>query len=554
MVKQFFFAALFVSTLPALAEVTASLSQQEISEFETVQLTISFNGIAPRDDPDFSSLNKDFDVQYIRKSSSTTIVNGSLNSIAEWYLGLRPKRIATLTIPKLDIGNFTTEELSLKVLPISDELEEKLGQEVFWITNVDRLEQYVHGGIHVERKLYYTDNVNLVRQSRGRLPIPQDIDNAHIVNLGEQGSNWGRQNDRSYNVYSQEFVVFSEKSGTLIVPETTVFANINLDGRSVSKLVRSKAQEVTILPRPDQYPTDAPWVPATNVLVKDDLGKLDLSNLVVGDSFSRQITIEALESYSTGIPGLEFELPEGIRSYPVTPEFRNQVLGNKIIGVRTDEQAFVVTQAGEFQIPDADLVWWNTKTNQVERTVVPGRTFTVQPNPDANFASAGNDIQGIVSSSLPNGDSLDNPLIPIPKLSSWVIYLALAGWALSLVLAVTWFWDRRKEQKDSSTKSSEDLHLESLLKSDSGRDVKEGMVHWLTTKLAVTRVEAILLLQENPTTEAVLRSINAHQYGTSGISVKLDRNNIKRALREIEGHVQERRTHATTFWQFYQPT
>ena len=554
MVKQSVLAVLFLSTLPILAEVTATLSQNEISEFETVLLTISLKDLAPRDDPDFSSLDEDFDIERTTQSSSTTIVNGVFTSVAEWYLVLRPKRIATITIPKLKIGNHTTEELTLKVLPISDELSEKLGLEVFWITNVDRPEQYVHGGIHVERKLYYTENVNLVRRGRSRLPVPQDIENAHVVILGEQGSNWGRQNDRSYNVYSQEFVVFAERSGTLKIPEASIFANITIDSRSVSKLVRSEVQEVTILPKPAQYPPDVPWLPATNVLVKDDLGKLNMSNLVVGDSFTRQITIEALESYSTGIPGLELKLPEGIRTYPVTPEFRNQILGNKIIGMRSDEQAFVVTQAGEFQIPDTELVWWNTNKKVVERTVVPGRVFTVQPNPDASFVSASNDPVGIASNAARSEAGLDNSTLSIRGLPIWVISLALAGWVLSIVLAITWILDRRQKHQQESKKSSDDIHLESLLKSDSGRDVKEGMVRWLTTNLVISRVEAILLLQKNSMTAAVLSNVNAHQYGTSSIPMKLDRNNIKRALREIEERVQEQRTHTTTFWQFYQPT
>lgn len=554
MVKQSFIAVLFMSTVPILAEVTATLSQNEISEFETVLLTISLKDLAPRDDPDFSALNEDFDIERTTQSSSTTIVNGVFTSVAEWYLVLRPKRIATLTIPQLKIGNHTTEEITLKVLPISDELSEKLGLEVFWITNVDRAEQYVHGGIHVERKLYYTENVNLVRRGRSRLPVPQDIENAHVVILGEQGSNWGRQNDRSYNVYSQEFVVFAERSGTLEIPEASIFANITIDSRSVSKLVRSEVQEVTILPKPDQYPPDVPWLPATNVLVKDDLGKLNMSNLVVGDSFTRQITIEALESYSTGIPGLEIELPDGIRTYPVTPEFRNQILGNKIIGMRSDEQALVVTQAGEFQIPDTELVWWNTNKKVVERTVVPGRAFTVQPNPDATSVSSGNNVAGNESTSLLREASLDSSNLAIRGLPIWVLSLASAGWLLSIVLAITWIWDRRQKRQQVSTKSSEDIHLESLLKSDSGRDVKEGMVRWLTTNLAISRVEAILHLQQHSTTAAVLSNVNAHQYGTSSIPMKLDRNNIRRALREIEDHVQEQRTHTATFWQFYQPT
>ena len=551
MVKQFLFATLLAVAFPTLANVTATLSQDEISEFESVQLTIRLDGLAPREQPDFSALNKDFFVDSTQKNSTTRIYNNNFISVAEWTLVLRPKRITTLTIPVLKIGNFTTEELSLKVVPMSEELHEKLDQEVFFVTSVDRQEQYVHGAIHVERKLYYSVNVNLGGIGRRRgVPPPEDMDNAHIVNLGSQGSNWVTRNGRSYNLLTQEFVIFAEQSGTLTLPVTTIVANVSIDDRRITVRVRTEAEELTILPRPEEYPKDSPWLPASNVLIADDIGQLDLSDLVVGDSFSRLVTIEALESYSTGIPGIAVELPEEIRTYPVTPEFRNEILVNKIIGSRTDEQAFVVTQAGEFQIPDAELVWWNTNTKQVERTVVPGRSFTVSANPNATLAPPLDDPRSNESSLLPNDNNTPNwMLLPI-----WVIILALAGWSLSLIFAGMWIWDRRKEQKHTTSDSAEDVRLEALLKSDSGRDVKEGMLHWLTSKLAINRVNAIHLLQENPTTAAVLRSVNAYQYGTSGIPIKPNRAEIKHALKDIVQQFQEQRSHTTSYWQFYQPT
>ena len=554
MVKRLFLATLVLATLPVLAEVKVELSQTEISELETVQLTIRLDGIAPREDPDFSAVTKDFDILRSFRSGETRVVNNTFQSFVEWTLVLRPKRVADLKIPSFEIGNYKTEELSLKVGPMSEELTQKLDEEVFWITTVDRKEQYVHGGIHVERKLYFSTNVDLVRLGRRGLPAPEDVENAHIVDLGVQSTTWVPRNGRSYSVHSQEFVIFAERSGTLELPQTSVVANINIDDRSVSAVVRTEEHEVTILPRPTEYPKNTPWLPATNVVITDDLGKQDLSDLEVGDSFSRRITIEALESYSTGVPAIEVEQQEGIRSYPSSPDYRNEILGNKIIGTRTDEQAFVVTQAGELQIPDAELVWWNTNTKQVERTVVPGRTFTVQPNATTDVTTAINDFRGSRTSDVVDEEGVVGARTSLQTLPLWLIMLALGGWLFSVVLIVTWIWRRRQEHKQSTTKGEEDIRLESLLKSTSGRDVKEGMLRWLTEKLDITRVNAILLLQHNPTTEAALRTVNDNQYGRSSDSMTLDRNQIKRALKDIESQVQQQRRHTTTFWQFYQPT
>jgi len=555
MVKKLFTTAILVATIPIVAELTVNLSQNEISVIQRVTLTIRLDGIPPRDEPDFSALEDDFEV-HISSVRDQRLVNNQYSSSKTWTLVLKPKRVAELKIPSFKIGNFTTEELTLTVTSMTEELEEKLDEEVFWITKVNRHEQYVHGGIHVERKLYYSNKVTLNRIGRrGELPAPADVDDAHIVNLGNQNNDYAPRNGRTYRVFTHEFVIFAEKSGTLSLPQNSVTANINIDGSSFSVDVRTEPHELTILPRPEEYPSGVPWLPATNVVITDDLGELNLSDLVVGDSFSRRITIEALDSYSTGIPGIEVSLPEGMRSYPTTPDYRNEILGNKIIGSRTDEQAFVVTRTGEFRIPDAELVWWNTDTKQVERSVIPGRTFVVGTDPVANAVH--NNVAGATSPQVQGVSSVEGTEVSFLRSPVWVIVLAITAvvlWVISIGLIGVWALIRRRRHKHALTNTDEDVRLETLLKSNSSRDVKEGMLRWLTAKLDVSRVKAILLLQKHPETATVLRTVNDQQYGKSSEAVKLDRSAIKRALREIEQEVQEQRTHTTTFWQFYQPT
>lgn len=554
MVKKLFLASLLVSTLPILAEVTAKLSKDVISEFETVQLTISLDGIAPRGEPDFSALNTDFEVLNTQRSGRTRVINNTFESVVEWTLELRPRRVAELKIPSFDIGNFKTKELSLSVGPISEELRDKLDQEVFWITKVDHTEQYVHGGIHVERKLYHSNNVDFVGLGSRGLPEPGLVENAHIVYLGVRTATWEPRNGRTYSVVTQEFVIFAERSGTISLPKTAVRAYVNVDDSRISTVVHTEDHEITILPRPAEYPEDVPWLPATRVVVTDDLEKLDLSNIEVGDSFSRRTTIEAIGSYSTGVPGIETELPEGIRSYPTTPDFRNEILGSRIIGTRTDERAFVVTQAGETQIPDAELVWWNTNTKQVERTIVPGRTFTVNPSSSSDAVFTSNNSGGSGNASTGGQEGATVTFLGSRSLSDWLILFAVGGWLLSFILVSVWLWGRYTGRKKAETTSEEDIHIESLLKSSSGRDVKEGMLRWLTAKLNVSRVNAILLLQDNRTTATALRTVNDHQYGTSGETGALDRKELRRALQEIEKEFQLQRKHTETLWQFYQPT
>ena len=109
MVRKLFVVAILVATIPAFAEVTTTLSRNEISEIERVWLTIRLEGVPPREEPDFSALNDDFDILSQSSERASRLENNQYTSSKTWTLALKPKRVAELKIPSFEISTYTTE-------------------------------------------------------------------------------------------------------------------------------------------------------------------------------------------------------------------------------------------------------------------------------------------------------------------------------------------------------------------------------------------------------------------------------------------------------------
>jgi hypothetical protein len=87
-------------SLPAIAEISASLDRNQIGPGETVQLTLQHNGQTDSQ-PDLSPLKQDFEIVGRSSGSSIQIVNGKMNAQTQLNLVLLPKHQGKLRIPAL---------------------------------------------------------------------------------------------------------------------------------------------------------------------------------------------------------------------------------------------------------------------------------------------------------------------------------------------------------------------------------------------------------------------------------------------------------------------
>ena len=114
---SFFFAViLLIYPLSANAsELTTSVDRTTISIQDTLNLTVELNEQALMSEPDFSELNKNFQILSTSKSSNINYVNGNYHGVTKWDFQLSAKKSGVLTIPSFKFNKLKSKAINITV-------------------------------------------------------------------------------------------------------------------------------------------------------------------------------------------------------------------------------------------------------------------------------------------------------------------------------------------------------------------------------------------------------------------------------------------------------
>lgn len=422
--------------------VRAWLDRNTIQLGETVTLNVEAQEGAGAQ-PDFSALKQDFNLLGTQSSQQISIVNGASQSKTLWAVGLEPKHEGRIAIPPFTLGKASTAPLELTVLAQQARAQGKAGDDVFLETSAEPLAPYVQQQVRCTVKLYYAFDL-----TDGNLSEPK-VDGVAVQRLGQDKSYIATLGARRYHVVERHYALTPERSGPVEIPALSFRGNA-LDagdptgffsrGRAVG--ARSEALQLNVKPKPAEW-TDATWLPAASVLLKDE-GDLP-DEVRVGDPVTRTIRLQAQGLGYEQLPELALAAPAGAEIYPDKTDTRTRDDGEWLYGERVRKFAFVPNRPGPLTIPGLKLRWWNTAQNRAETTELPPHTITVlaaigtPPPPPAAISAPGDRVPAIAP---PPGAALPAPPASTqPRL--WPTLAAL-GFALWLATLALWWWSRRR--------------------------------------------------------------------------------------------------------------
>ena len=106
--------AFSVASFPVFAAtVSVSLERNSIIENEIVQLTIRTDYPDTGSGPDFSVLEKDFNILSQSQNSQFRFNLGTSQSLKFWVLSLSPKSVGNFEIPAIQVGKHASKPLKL---------------------------------------------------------------------------------------------------------------------------------------------------------------------------------------------------------------------------------------------------------------------------------------------------------------------------------------------------------------------------------------------------------------------------------------------------------
>ena len=373
-------------TLPAHAlGLVASVDRDQLNSGETVELTLESDDVTQFGKPDLAPLDGLFEVRGTRQVNQLNSLSDDNKGTTRWMITLQPKQTGTVIIPSLQVGDYHSQPITLTVT--QSVASDNALAPVFIEASLDQPSVYVQAQALLTLRIYHS--VALYDDSS---LTTLHLDDAIVEQLGESRTYEKLINGVRHGVIERRYGIYPQRSGELIIPAQT-FSATQVDSQQASapaplgpkpgKMVHVTSAEIplSVLPKPDTWPANAPWLPARSLSLSETWNP-EPDHTMVGESLTRTLTLKAEGLSSAQLPPLPATDVNGLRRYPDLPQLSNQVTENGLIGSREEREALVPTRVGQIELPAVEVVWWNTHEDHLEHTYLPARTLLAAANPN----------------------------------------------------------------------------------------------------------------------------------------------------------------------------
>lgn len=447
------------------AEIEVSSDTNSVIQGESFNL--NFSAIdATDDEPDFSPLNKDFEILGQSQSSAMSIVNGDFSKKTEWTLTLTPKKSGTLLIPPISFGKDKSQPIALLVNEAASNVNEE-NAELFLEVEAQPKKPYVQAQVILTVKLFRRVNI-----SQGDLSEPNNPD-ALIERLEEGPHYTAARGQYQYAVIERKYAVFPQKSGNLKIDPVVLTAQVANAGRSrfnsyfnqSSKTIRiqSKALELEVQPIPSAF-KGKHWLPAESLQLAQSWPKVQLK---AGDPITHTVRLQAQAATIGLLPELNGNLQAipDFKLYPDQPVMNEIKKTDGISSSREEKTALIPSRAGSYKIPALEIPWWNVKTDQMEIARLPEQVLNVEASGEPAASPAPEPVmeQTANPASIEASKHESNP----GSSSLWLSIFLGAGWLATLLI---WYFKNRQAAAVPAVEIKTDWRLNDLKKACSNND------------------------------------------------------------------------------------
>lgn len=377
-------AVLMALCVPAHAgELTAEPDRTQLYEGEVLTLTVKGTtkidinlsnlfdfDISSLPSPDIEKVSPSFDILARNQRYSIRTVNGDMVGEITWTYQLAPTSTGELTIPALTFKDSVSSPVIIEVVDGNPPDQANANRNSFIELTTDKADVYVQEQLILTVQLFFRGNL-----IRGELSNPEHP-NAIIETLGKQKESSRLRDGVRYRVVERRYAVFPQKSGTLNLPAIR-FEGQARDADGSLKFLRDSAQlfEVQVNDVPAEF-SGSTWLPATSLTLVE-AGMPPTLNLKTGDNLTRTLSLQAIGLPSEALPPLPDSVPDGLRSYPESPQRDTNVGPGGITSTLTQTRALVPLKAGSLTLPAIRIPWWDTESNSEKVAVIPAQTLNI---------------------------------------------------------------------------------------------------------------------------------------------------------------------------------
>lgn len=522
--------------LPALANavVTANIDRDTIAMGESLTLMVSTEGNTFASQPDFSALNKDFEIAGgVSRGSQVSIVNGQMASKTTWQVMLLPRRTGMLEIPALAVGNEQTNVLKVQVRAASASGPAPAGNDpVTLVATVDASTGLLRGQRILTLRGWFS-----VGASDVSLEAPASPD-FQIVSLGDPATFARERNGRQYQVIEALFAVFPLHTGRVVIPAAKLNAVIAGENAVRGFFRIPTQQRIQRLSSPialDVEPVPVAGLPVANAVAIDTDWSTPPDSLRAGEPVTLTLTVTAKGALPDAMPAADIVVPDTVRRY-VNPAKRDSSHGPEgLVTTVTSTIALIPQFGGRIDMPPIELRWWDAKEGHEKTTrvalpplIVSGAAATLPSSADVAVGAGGNNAARVFvpAESVTAFAWPASPVIVIGFIALLTISLlanAVLGWLL---------W-RHRQAQPSTRAMLRALH-DAVATGDAAR-TRDALLAWvrqLRGRDTVNSLDDVARLL--PERERGLAALEAELYGhAAGDETKKSAANWRELLANI---------------------
>ncbi len=441
--------------------LTVETDRQTVEFGDIINLYVTADFQSTLGQLNLDELKDQFEILGSQRSNNIQMVNGDFQSSTRWLIQLLPKQVGELIVPPFKVGDVTSQPYKLTVMPLQKSLQKGNLKPYFFEAKVSTDSPYVQGQVIYTLRFYYQG-----RLISGNIR-PPEFGNALVEPLKKESVFNKQIKGQAYTVYEWVYAIYPQSSGELKIATPQFGGRIQLG--SHLKQIQEEANPISLRVKPEpkvfkDKSTNA-WLPANKVSVSQQWNLPD-GAIHVGDTLTQTLTLNVDGLMANQLPTLKIDSQSGFKVYPDQPSTQEDKQQNGIISNKQLKRAIIPTQAGSLTLPEQTLYWWNTQTDKLETTLIPGKTFEILPAADTatSTATPGADMQAHDLTTVPPHSIVKQSANNLPWQISTAVFAFL--WVATLAL---WLRTRRqikaitikeKESTDSDSKPTEPVWSE----------------------------------------------------------------------------------------------
>lgn len=241
------------------ANITVTTDRNPVGLNESFTIIFESDGSVDSD-PDFSPLNKDFQVLSRNSSSNMTITNGKISSTKKWLLTVLARRAGEVKIPAINFGKDISKASVIKVTRTGSPLgKSSSDKNIFIEVDASTKTPYVQQEVIYTVRLFLavsTSNASLSEPGVGGA-------SAVIERLGEDKNYQTSRGGKRFNVVERKYAIYPQISGNVTIEAVMFQGQINRNAFSLfdpfgpqpkTLIERSESVTLDVKGIPDSFP------------------------------------------------------------------------------------------------------------------------------------------------------------------------------------------------------------------------------------------------------------------------------------------------------------